>query len=449
MSIKQSYHLSFWACLLFFITSLFVGLNAGKWKNQSILNWDIAGYHLYLPACFIYQDISDYSFYQQIDDHYKPSGDVKFYGIDRHPITNKRVNKYTCGVSYFEAPLFFAAHTFALFNEKYAADGFSAPYQLAVLLSSICWVLLGLIYLRKFLINQGYSDKSIAASIILFALGTNLYSYTAYQPGMGHPFSFFLYCSILYHTAKLFITQEKKHFIALGLSIGLATLIRPVDAFVILIPLCWNGKRSLQVIGQLIKNEWENILLMLLAAIIIWLPQFTYWKYTSGSYLFYSYGQEGFNFSKPEIINGLFSYRKGWFVYTPLALFAILSIFYGLYKKKFTAYQFSILSFFGISFYVIFSWHQWFYGGSFGCRVLINSLPLLAIPLCILFDRIERSGNLTKGVLLGCFLFFIGLNLFQSWQYNRAIIHWDSMNKEYYWRVFLKTNATEQDKELL
>ena len=43
-----------------------------------------------------------------------------------------------------------------------------------------------------------------------------------------------------------------------------------------------------------------------------------YWKHIMGTFFFYSYDQEGFFFGNSHVLDGLLSYRKGWFIYTPI-----------------------------------------------------------------------------------------------------------------------------------
>ncbi|MEO6038918.1 MAG: hypothetical protein ABIQ93_10935, partial [Saprospiraceae bacterium] len=45
--------------------------------------------------------------------------------------------------------------------------------------------------------------------------------------------------------------------------------------------------------------------------------------------------------------------------------------------------------------------------------------------------------------------FLVGLNLFQIWQYNRTILHYNDMNRRYYQAIFLKAHPTPLDMSLL
>ncbi len=188
----------------------------------------------------------------------------------------------------------------------------------------------------------------------------------------------------------------------------------------------------------------------MITAFLVGMIQLTYWKLSSGNWLYYSYQDEGFEFTKSQIGNGLFSYKKGWFVYTPLALLGFIGcvIVYRTVKLRF--YLIPFLMYFSLSIYVLFSWRMWYYGGSFGSRVLIESLALLAFPIAAFSDFIfSQKQILLKWTFTMVFIFGISLNLFQSWQYHNSIIHWDSMNKAYYWRIFGKTKSSEEDRMLI
>ena len=65
----------------------------------------------------------------------------------------------------------------------------------------------------------------------------------------------------------------------------------------------------------------------------------------------------GLDLAEPHFLNVLFSFRKEWFIYTPLMMLIIpgFFIFYKRQKENF-------LAFFGcfiISFYIIASWPEW------------------------------------------------------------------------------------------
>ena len=176
--------------------------------------------------------------------------------------------------------------------------------------------------------------------------------------------------------------------------------------------------------------------------------ELSYWKYTTGHWVHYAYEGEHFNFSSPHIADGLFSYRKGWFVYTPLALIGVCGLI--PLARKYVAMATLIAVYIGINIYIVFSWEQWFYGGSFGCRALIEALAVVAIPLAMLtqwgLDQKKRVLTISMFTVFG---FLITLNLFQSYQLRRNVLVWDDNNRAYYWHTFGKLEVTATERELL
>jgi hypothetical protein len=152
-------------------------------------------------------------------------------------------------------------------------------------------------------------------------------------------------------------------------------------------------------------------------------------------------------FFTPFITEVLFSFRKGWFVYTPLMLFAIGG-FITLYKHSkhifYAALIYTILST-----YLIATWSCWWYADSFGHRAFVHSYALLSIPLAsLIYNLITRKRMLSCLVFLS-FFFLILLNLFQTRQYAKGIIHPSRMTKDYYFAVFGRMNAVDDEKKQL
>ncbi|MBK6283998.1 MAG: hypothetical protein IPF54_16290 [Draconibacterium sp.] len=78
-------------------------------------------------------------------------------------------------------------------------------------------------------------------------------------------------------------------------------------------------------------------------AFIVWIPQMMYWYSITGHFFVNSYPDEQFFWGNPHFIDGLFSYRKGWLLYTPVMIFALLGI--PFLFKKLKEFSWSILIF--------------------------------------------------------------------------------------------------------
>jgi hypothetical protein len=409
--------------------------------------WDRLGYYSYLPAIFIYHDISTLSFYPEMIRKYELAGHESWYATFPQP-NGKRLNKYAIGSSLFQLPFFLLAHGYADVTERYPPDGFSLPYQYAAAFSGVWWVVLGIAFLRRFLLRY-FSDTVVLITIMCIALGTNLFDYTVVSIGMSHPYSFFLFAALLYFTDVLYATGKSRYLYLLAFILGLIVIIRPINILVALLPLLWrvNSSATLQARLYFLRGRSIHLLLSCVLFALVAFIQLAYWKHVTGHWVYFSYEGEGFNFLRPEIWKGLFSWRKGWFIYTPIAFLGCLG-FYSLWKKDRTFIP-ALLLFFALFIYVVFSWWNWFYGGSFGCRPLIESLALLSLPLSAFIERIKRYGGIIQTAALSIISFLIALNLFQTYQHSKNIIHFDRMTFAYYWKIFGKTEFDPESRQYL
>ena len=425
------------AVVIFFLLNIFIFtvFNIAHFKYHFIIKWDVFGYYLYLPAIFIYNGLFDLSFVPALSEAYNASDGLVTYGTT---LTNDGVPvlKFTGGLSVLMLPFFLCAHLVAL-NSYYPADGLSLPYQLAIVMAALFYSTIGLIVLREILLRY-FSDRSTALTILLIALGTNYFYYVTVESGMSHIYLFTLLTLIIYFTIKWHDYPKIKYAIAIGLSLGLATWIRPSDAIFALVPLLWGIANREELIIKLekFKRNFSHLIIVATLIVLICGLQFLYWKGATGNWFVYSYkGEGGFDFTSPEIWKGLFSYQKGWFVYTPLMLIAVIGVFF--LNKNVKQIQLLLVVFLLINIYVVLSWNPWWYGGSFGMRPMIDSYALLAFPLAALITFISRRKKILVPFLI-LFSFLIILNIIQADQRRTGMMHWESMDKEMYWDIFMK-----------
>ena len=442
--------LSLISCYVVLLLLLAITIAGGKWSRHKVIKSDAAGYYAYLSSAIVYHDLLKVKFYWQVDSLYDFADGVHYYAVQYHPETQNFYFKYNYGVALLQLPLFLAAHGLTLLTHQYPADGYSAYYQLSVALSTVLFGFLGLLVLRRFLLCY-YTDLTTAITLLLIGLGTNFFAQVITQPGLSHIYQFFLFAIILYSTKRIYETYSWKHTLILGISLGLTIIIRPSDIFICVFPLLWRtGDASFrqQFITTLKTHSLKitTVFALILVAVFI---QLAYWKLSTNHWYIYTYKREHFNFDNWQIINGLFSYRKGWFLYTPLAITGFIGAAFICRSATLRFYLLPFALYFAATLYIVFCWWQWFYGGSFGCRVLIESLAVLALPMAAFVNwvlSLKTAARTGIFIILG---FFVLLNQFQTVQYAKGIIHWQKMNREYYWRVFGKLNATEGDKELL
>lgn len=422
-------HFSLVSLLFIILFYIVAGQNNNLWRENRVIQNDVVWYYSYLPAAFIHKD-PFWGFYKKDKEHYDLKGQYWAYETPK----GEYVPKMSMGKAMMDLPFFFVADIYTNNFSNSPRDGFSTPYQYMMMWATVFYGLLGFIFLWKWL-KRYYNEWIVGFTLLAIAFGTNIYFYSVSEVGMSHPYNFCLFAMALYIYPKWLERISLKKSLFLGIVIGLMILIRPIN-ILFLLPLFILNKPVNYSFLEYIKSIFSsrNFYYAVLFAFLVWAPQLLFWKVQSGQWLYYSYINEHFFWLKPHVFEGLFSFRKGWFIYTPMMIVAIFGIL-RLYKSNRQAFI-AIALFLPLFLYVTFSWWCWWYGGGFGARTLIDILPLMALPLAASFKWIlERKWRLFLFVFP---VFFMMLNYYQSWQYAHGIIHYEAMTYQGYKTVFLK-----------
>lgn len=409
--------------------------------------YDNLGYYLYLPKFFIYHDpymikLNDW-LYPLIEKYNNTP-----YLYQLNFVENHYVIRYPLGQSLFYAPFFFLAHIITQFT-SYPADGFSIIYQVTVRLGSFFYLIAGLFLLRKAL-TIIFDEKTTSINLILLVFGTNLHLYAGSTS--PHETLFLLYSGMLY------LTIHRKNYFSLHFWLkaaaitGLACITRPTDVIIGFIPLLW-GLKNLHELGQhlwsFITKNTITLLLSLLVFCAVLFLQLLYWKIFAGKWVYYTYEatSEKLQLLSPHTLEFLFSYRKGWFIYTPL-MFVALFGFRIMYRQRRDLFL-SLFVFYVINLYLISSWSTWWYADSFSQRTMVQSLAVSIIPLGFLLRYIMQKRVLAKSLFFTLIMLLFSLNLFQTWQFHNGIFPLDRLTKDAYFYIFLKTKIDIKKRESL
>jgi len=92
--------------------------------------------------------------------------------------------------------------------------------------------------------------------------------------------------------------------------------------------------------------------------------------------------------------------------------------------------------------YFLSSWWNWWYGGSFGQRAVIEYLPFFAILLGGLLTW--ASGRKARAAVVSLLFILTVVCQIQIYQYRYGYIHWEDMNREKYWKEFLRIDRPIQ-----
>jgi hypothetical protein len=434
-------------CLAILISSVII-LN----PPINTFSYDVFGYYMYLPLTFKYNDIT-IQHISTIDNILKTyHASETFYQAVKWD-NGSWVMRYPIGLSVLFSPFYFISDAITQFTD-YPRDGFSRPYQLGVLYGCLFYTLIGLYFVKKIL-TSFFNDRTSALTMICIVLGTNYFFHVSLhgQGVMSHNLLFSMYAIIIYLTIKWHQSFSVKHIILLGIFTGITALCRPSEIICLIIPIFYGvyNLNTLKAKASLLINYKKQIFLFIILISSIGFIQFGYWKYASGHFIINPYGAgnpgEGLELLQPHILKVLFSFRKGWFIYTPLMLFTMIG-FWQMHKHNKLLFL-PVFFYFIINFYIVSCWSCWWYGSCFGVRSLIPSYAVLTLPLGY-FICFALKDKFKYFYSLFIFLFII-LNLFQSWQMTVGIMDPANMSRAYYFSTFLQTSkpTPEQSKLLL
>lgn len=415
-------------------------VNWGEGQWERVIQSDAKGYYAYLPSIFIYNDLN-FNFYNEVDGI--NAYDSTLVYDYRAVYDGNTINKYFVGEAVVLTPFFLIGHWWSSWT-NYKSDGYSKPYVVSVTIAALFYLFLGLISLQKSLVLLGFSRSIIAICIVALVFGTNLFYYAIGEMAVSHVYSFSFISMFIFFTLKYFKTFNANYLLLCAFFLGIIILIRPVNGLIILsLPFLSQSKDQFILgVSKLVSNKKMTFLAVIIVFVIVIIQPLLY-KLQTGSFFVYSYGEEGFNFSSPAFISFLFSYKKGFLLYTPIALVALFGLLY-LWKDKFRF--FAILLFLCVVVYVLSSWWNWYYGGSFSSRVMVDYLPFFAILLCYLLKGLQNR-LMRYSVMILVFALVV-VNQIQILQYRYYIIHWSEMTKEKYWDVFLDIDALIKQRKI-
>ncbi|GCD78609.1 hypothetical protein JCM31826_20910 [Thermaurantimonas aggregans] len=397
-----------------------------RWTYSPIIEWDVCNYYSYIKG-LLYEG-----------DPYLRLWNADTNRMELYTYTSSQSEKMTGGLALLYLPGVSVAHIVASLSPHYQDDGISLPYRIALQYNVIPYLWLGFYFLYIVLYKVLKRHWPVILALFTLFFGTNLLYYSALENAMSHAYTFSLYSIWLYLSHEWLTKPRIIIAIAMGLLAGLIIWIRPVN--IVLLPaslgLYWFLRRDERSI-LVWKVLPSHLLWMAAAAFLVMIPQMIYWKVTSGRWLVYSYGDEHFFFLAPKVIEGLFSWRKGWVLYSPVLLMLIPG-FMALWRRSWKGASI-FLAVFIVFLYVTFSWWCWWYGGGYSQRPMIDILPLLAFPISTAWMLIPRFVLPIRVLLIATLTAMIALNTFHVWQYKNYLIHFDSNTRRSYLMNFLRT----------
>ena len=389
-----------------------------RWDWRSDLRADAAGYYVYLPGAFHWNFLAE----QVPDSLVEIAG--RGFSLDRE--SNRIVTKYFYGSAVLQAPFYLMAEAVTGWG---TTDGFGPVHHWAIEAAGIVYWVLGLLFLGLAL-QRFFSSRPWVALVVLLAVsfGTNVFYYAFRSPGYSHIYSFFLVCLAIW--ALITGPALGKNGWKLWLFHWACAMIicsRPVDIIAVVTLYGW--------LFLLRRDALMNVRYWAVAAILMFvviLPQSLYWHYVHGTWLYYSYGEEGFTrWASPDILRELFAPMNGLVSHAP----AMLVLPLGLWTlgRTHRALAWLLTAMFAVSVYACAAWHSWEFGCSYGLRPMVQYMPFLAVALWSFFSHAGsrayalRCSALPLLVLLTfmnyrVMLEFSGCSFWGEWNWSEYVI---------------------------
>lgn len=409
-------------------------------KNSwtSLISSDARGYFAYLPAVFMYQD-PNFGFFEEMErgKYYNP----RYFYDYRREAYGKYINKYFLGVAALSSPFYLMGHLWTLATGG-EADGYSKAYIVFLHLGSIFYLALGMFFLLKLLQLYDIDPLHRTLTVLLLTFATNMSYYITEEPMMSHTFNFCFIGMFLYSIKKYLNEEKASQLLWASFFLGFVAILRPANLLVLgFIPFLAGSWQGFVKFLTGIKPLWWLSGLGIFFSIVFLQLGMYHWQ--TGHWWVYSYPDEGFNFARPHLWQSLFSYKKGLFVYTPvLFLVYLLGMWTLWHKNRYGAISWSI--FFFVLAYILSSWSNWYYGGSFSYRPFMDYYACFGILAGLGLGHVKSR---SKRILLYCTLFvFLVVNQIQSYQYRYQQIPYEGMTKETYWENFLRIDKIFREK---
>ena len=328
----------------------------------------------------------------RLDEHGQPKQ------IFRTP-TGHLDNHFTVGPAILWAPFLLLAHGGVLLaralGSQVPADGFSAPYRLAMAFGTAFWGFLGL--LLAFRIARQYAGDLwafLATVAIWWASSLPVYMY--FNPSWSHAHSAFAVSLFVFYWHQTREARTLRQWCLLALIAGLMLNVYYPNAILLTIlavealreyaAAFRRGTASGGSVWQLLTKH----LLFVAVVLLCLLPTFASRYIVYGSPFSTGYGGyesvQNWSWRSPHFLAVLFSSEHGLFSWTPLLLLATVGLV--LFKWREPRAGAPLLAA-ALAFYVFIACYpDWAGISSFGNRFFISLTPLFILGLSVLLQRV-------------------------------------------------------------
>jgi len=353
-------------------------------------------------------------------------------------------NHFTVGPAMLWAPFLLLTDGGVLLarvlGSQVAADGFSAPYRLAMAFGTAFWGFLGLLLAFR-LARQYAGDLWAFLATVAIWWASSLPVYMYFNPAWSHAHSAFAVSLFVFYWHK---TRERRTFrqwCVLALIAGLMLNVYYANAMLLMVLVVealreYAAAFRLGAAGKAAAPQLlAKHLLFVAVTLLGLLPTFVTRYVIYGSLFESGYASvQNWSWRSPYFLAVLFSSEHGLFSWTPLLLLATTGLI--LFKWREPRVGTPLLAA-ALAFYVFIACYpDWAGISSFGNRFFVSLTPLFILGLGVLLERAsallrsQRAAVATASLVLAAFMLWNAAFMFQ-WGAHlippRGPISWSAM----------------------
>jgi hypothetical protein len=353
-------------------------------------------------------------------------------------------NHFTVGPAMLWAPFLLLAHGGVLLaralGSQVAADGFSAPYRLAMAFGTVFWGFLGLLLAFR-LARQYAGDVWAFLATVAIWWASSLPVYMYFNPAWSHAHSAFAVSLFVYYWHQTRKQRTLRQWLVLALTAGLMLNVYYPNAMLMMILVVEAFREYAGAFrrgagaGPAVLHLFAKHVLFVAVTLLCLLPTFVTRYIVYGSPFESGYGSvQNWAWRSPYFIAVLFSSEHGLFSWTPLLLLATAGLI--LFRWRESGVGTPQLAA-ALSFYVFIACYpDWAGISSFGNRFFVSLTPLFILGLSVLLERVaalfrsQRAAVVTVSLVLAAFMLWNAAFMLQWGEHlipPRGPISWSQM----------------------
>jgi hypothetical protein len=346
-------------------------------------------------------------------------------------------NHFTTGPAILWTPFLLLAHTGVLLTRalgsSVAADGFSAPYRVAMALATAIYGFLGLLLAFR-LARQYVEERWALLATISIWWASSLPVYMYFNPSWSHAHSAFTVSLFLWYWHRTRLARSLPQWLLLGTIAGLMLNVYYANALVLAVLVVEAVPQFLAAFRHVTPTGSSDLprssalfldhLLFVLAVVLCLLPIFI------TRYIVYGNAFESgymplrhWLWRSPVLLSVFFSSNHGLIVWTPILLFSILGLFLFWHREPRVGGPFLAAL---LAFYLFIACYpDWAGISSYGNRFFVSLTALFVIGLAVFLDRaaqFSRSRHVALVASCSILMLFVLWNVGLMFQWGSHLI---------------------------